>query len=268
MRVLEHVYAGCTVELHDRNQGPRLYDLDLKGPVRGAAEVGRVTDPGSQEAYAHYDKRLSGARSELLAREWHLSFADIFDADESRGRQYPRQPAPPTGKLAEILARLERRGIWELGGWWEYRELTERGWEWGDDDVRSLFELVGPRAADRAWSMEVPDGGPGGWTFDFIGGLTSGQDPDIVAADVAERLASDSDHLKAGQSGFDVRLAVLVYDLTTPVGYSTSLWEPAAVPLLRLELPEELTGVVVVGVNGLVAVFDRVTGWRREDLPG
>lgn len=184
MDILRRRYPGSTVELHDRNQGPRLYDLDIFGPVRGAAEVGLVTSKSSHDAYAHFNKRLRGRHSKTLTRMWHLSFADIINPDDESERQYPHQPAPPADQLEAILARLEERGIWNLQPWWEYRPLTENGWTWTDEDVRDLHALIGSRAADRAWSTGTPDGEDGGWTFDLVEGLVSGLDPNLIADDL------------------------------------------------------------------------------------
>ena len=251
---------------HDDGSHPAMYDLLVQGATAAAAEVGLVIDRKQKEAHAHWSKYLRGRTTGKLRRRWHFMFGDEFTPAAVRTR-YPHQPPPAAEQLESVLACLEARSINQIGSMWGHGDFTGKDFEIADQDVRNLFELLG-RAANHASSSAVPPGERGGWSFVFGSGGASRGTPDELLEDVQQRLCgpewSDLRH-KLAASNQDRRVAVLVYDTSTAVGWGLHHWAANQIPSATLTLPSEVTDLVVIGPGDFVLHY-RSPDWRRVDV--
>jgi hypothetical protein len=110
----------------------------------------------------------------------------------------------------------------------------------------------------------------GGWSFGFSWGNSSTADPDQFAARVQILLHDEplqDMREKLDRSGLPVRIAGLVFDSTTGDGWATSHLETAT-PTAPIDLPPEITHVLVCGMNGVTLMFSEHEGWSRHDQRG
>src|SRR5437763_1535912 len=116
--VLQSVFRGASVDLHDDGSEASQYDLKLSGPVCGAVEVGLVTNADLRRAQAHWRRALEAHRTADLKWSWTFLFSEVSDA--ASPLRFPRLARPDTTELAAVLARLEARGIMRVGRMWDH----------------------------------------------------------------------------------------------------------------------------------------------------
>jgi hypothetical protein len=232
-------------------------------------EVGQVTDELIREANGHWAKRLQPHRTTDLKLFWLFKFSEEFAPGEAT--RYPRVNRPPVAGLTAVLARLETKGIERVGRWSEYAVPEPGGWRIVDPDIAALFDLLGLVAEDASSVDLSHHGEPGGWQFALAYGHDSTNDPDQFASSIEallheERRQDMRD--KLDRSGRPVRIAALVFDSTTNAGWATGHLIGDIVPTMAIQLPAEITHVLVVGMNGLTLLFSARDGWSRHDPIG
>jgi hypothetical protein len=262
---LVDIFPGVTVDQCDDGSRDSMYDLDVTGPTRAAVEVGRITDRDIQFAADHWRKKLTSHETTDLKWQWTF----VFDEDVAIGRPatYPRVTRPATAALIDVLQRLEARGIQRVGRQFDYAVPEAGGWRIGDDDIRELFALVGD-AAEDSFAVDLSHHGvPGGWTYSLGHGNVSRAHPDGFAADV-ESLLHDAERAdmraKLAASGQSTRIAALVFDSTTGPGWATAHVAAGPPPTAAIELPTQITHVLVLGMNGLQLLYSAEEGWTRH----
>lgn len=265
--VLRRVFAGASVDQHDDGRKDSQYDLVISGPVRGAAEVGLVTDQDIRRAQAHWRRALEPHRTADLNWSWTFIFSDLLG--QSAGDRFPHLPRPDPKDLTAVLARLEARGIMRIGRMWDHFAVEPGGWRICDSDIAELFRLLG-RAAENGSAVDLRrHGETGGWSFSFGFGHTSTREPDQFGAEVEALLhATDRSDMvtKLQQSGQPVTVAALVLDSTTGTGWSTRHLPPGACPKAPMDVPAGVTHVLVIGTNGLTMLYSPDEGWSRHDV--
>ncbi len=265
---LTAIFDGVVVEQHDDGTEDGQYDLDVTGSIRAAVEVGQVTDFDIRRANAHWSKSLESHETPDLTRFWIF----IFDEESSPGEptRYPSVTRPAAKELTAALARLEARGVDHIGEPMDHATFELGGYR-VDQDFAEVFRLLG-RAAAHATSVDMSERGkPGGWTFGFGHGGVSNVDSDAFAAHV-EALLHDANladmRRKLDRSGLDMRIAALVFDSTTGFGWATGHITSGRDPSAPIELPAEITHVLVVGMNDLALTFNAADGWKRHETSG
>lgn len=266
--LLAHIYAGATVEQYDDNSADSMFDLRVTGPLSAAVEVGIITDRVIREALAAWRKKMTDHTTERLSRTWIFNIGETSAGDQATS--FPRIRPPNTARLTAILERLEARGIDHIGHLAKYMRPQPGGWDFSDPDIKDLFVMLGV-AAEHAMSADAKAvGRPGGWQFAISYGHASTDDPNSLSATLSDVLNGphlDDLRRKLKASGLANRIAALVFDSSTNAGWSTSHWEHDSMPTVPVELPDEVTGVLVSGMNQLVVTFDRDAGWRRYHMP-
>ena len=102
------------------------------------------------------------------------------------------------------------------------------------------------------------------WSFTLSYGNVAHADPDVFAAET-ERLLQDARledmRSKLDASGHANRIAALVFDSTTGTGWATAQLADAPAPSMAIRLPDEITHVLVLGMNGLKLLYSDADGW-------
>jgi len=265
MRLLEAIYPGTTATLHDDNSQPGMYDIAVSGALDAAVEVRRHLDGPLKGLFAGANK-LSSKRDEL-SRMW-LFCREVAESLLGE-RRYPDRLSFDPDDLAAVLARLEQKGIEHIGyyaDWLDYSTCAPgTPVAFADPDVGKLFELLG-EAAEHADAVPSP---VGGWTFSTAWGGVGTKTPEQMGAWLNELLASDElsgDRDKLARSGKPHRVLVMPLDSSTGEGWATTHWPPHSVPIDSIELPEEMTGVIITFPASLHVSFTAADGWRRHDI--
>lgn len=265
MRLLEAIYPGTIAELHDDNSQPGMYDIKLSGALDAAVEVRRHLDGPLIGMFARANK-LSSTRHELSRVWWFLQ--DVAE-DLSGERSYPARLAFDPDELARVLARLEAKGIERIGyyeDWVDYSKFAPGALvALTDPDVGMLFKLLG-NLANHAESLPAS---VGGWTFATAWGGVGTKTPGQMGAWLSELLASDElrgDRDKLARSGKPHRILVVPLNSTTGEGWATTHWVSDVVPIDPIELPEEMTGVIVTFPTATHVSFTASDGWRRHNV--
>lgn len=261
--VIEEWFEDVTVELHDDGTEPSMYDLDLFGRLRAAVEVVQITNSEVRIASAHVD-RLGTITTDRLTHRWHFIHAELVDFGDAAHQRFPHLPRPDVERLTSVLERFEARELHRIGFIQEWIRFGPNGFHIEDDDVRELVNLVGA-AADFAVSYPVGQDEPGGWTFDLSYGNTSHVDPNRFADDIRNHLHSErftDVRSKLAASKVQNRIAAIVLDSTTSEGWATGHFgTDNQTPTATIDLPHEITHVLVVGMNAHFLYSD--DRWER-----
>lgn len=251
-----------SVDIHDDGSAPGMFDIKVGDPLVAAVEVGRVTEPATLQAEAHWRKHLEGTDEDRLRYLWLLSFGDNL-AQEGRSA-YPRVSLPDPSELVEILQRLEVKGLTSIPRLDRFVRPMTGGWTWSDEDIGALVNLIGDCTPIVA--IEAP--GRGGWRFGFAHGGSSTLDIDVIARHAATHVRELDDlRSKLERSGAPERIAALAYDSMSDMGWATSHWHTGQLPTEPPDLPDEVTSLLLVGMNGLAVAWRPGEGWRHLAEP-